>query len=107
MDQRKWASGRWQVKPGMEQQFIERWTTWLSWSRDNVPGFRSATLIRSEDDTDRFTSISEWDSNAAAKAWKLTPGFAERLGPVREACSESIGGDFDLVVHIGSPGSEG
>jgi heme-degrading monooxygenase HmoA len=105
MDAHKWASGRWQVMPGREQEFIERWTAWLTWTRDNVAGFRSATLLRSEDDPDRFTSISDWDTNAAANAWKLTPGFTEHLGPVRAPCTEFIGGDFDLVAHVASGGS--
>ena len=100
MDQRKYASGRWQVKQGREAEFIERWTTWLTWTKDVVPGFRSATLLRSDDDPDRFTSFSVWDDAAAARDWKMTPGFAERLSPVRELCQESIGGDFAVAAHL-------
>ena len=103
MDTGKWASGRWQVKAGKESEFIERWTAWLSWTGENIAGFRSANLLRSEDDPGRFTSFSEWDDDASAKAWKLDPGFAEKLGPVRELCDEFDGGDFDLAAAVAAP----
>jgi heme-degrading monooxygenase HmoA len=97
---RKFASGRWQVKAGQEDDFVDRWTAWLIWTRDTVPGFRSAKLLRSDDDADRFTSVSDWDDAASAREWKMTPGFAERLARVRETCDEFIGGDFDLVAEV-------
>jgi heme-degrading monooxygenase HmoA len=100
METRKWASGQWQVKAGMEDDFIDRWTAWLVWTRDTVPGFRSARLLRSDDARNRFTSVSDWDDAASARAWKMTPGFAERLGRARELCDEFVGGDFDLAAEV-------
>ena len=96
----KWASGRWQVKAGKGSEFVDRWTAWLTWTKQSVPGFRSAMLLRSEDDPDRFTSMSDWDDDASVKAWKMTSGFAERLGAVRELCDEFVGGDFDLAAAV-------
>jgi heme-degrading monooxygenase HmoA len=100
METRKWASGQWQVKAGMEDDFIDRWTAWLVWTRDTVPGFRSARLLRSDDAGDRFTSVSDWDDAASARAWMTTPGFAERLGRVRELCDEFVGGTFELAAEV-------
>jgi heme-degrading monooxygenase HmoA len=103
MDERKWASGRWQVKAGKENEFIQRWTAWLTWTSENVPGFRSARLLRSEDDPGRFTSFSDWDDDASVKAWKMTSGYEEKLGPVKELCDEFMGGDFDLAASVKAP----
>jgi Antibiotic biosynthesis monooxygenase len=91
METRTWASGQWQVKAGREGDFIDRWTAWLVWTRDTVPGFRSARLLRSDDAGDRFTSVSDWVT---------TPGFAERLGRVRELCDEFVGGTFELAAEV-------
>src|SRR5438093_10538584 len=54
MDGSNWASGRWQVQAGKHDEFVERWTTWLSPTSGNVPGFRSARLLRSDDDQSTF-----------------------------------------------------
>jgi heme-degrading monooxygenase HmoA len=89
----------------MVDEFVSRWQTWLEWTAENIPGFRSAKLLRSEDDPQRFTSISDWDDDATLKAWKESPGFAERIGPVREVCDEFVGGDFDVAVSVKAPGS--
>ena len=102
MGEGKWASGRWQVKDGQAEEFVSRWSAWLGWTSDNIPGFRSATLLRSEDDPNRFTSISDWDDDASLKAWKTSAGFAERMGPVRELCDEFVGGDFDVAASFGA-----
>jgi heme-degrading monooxygenase HmoA len=100
MGEGKWASGRWQVKPGREGEFIDRWTAWLTWTKENVQGFRSARLLRSEDVPGRFTSFSDWDDDASVKAWNTTPGYEEKLGPVRELCDEFMGGEFDLAAAV-------
>ena len=99
----KWASGRWQVKDGMADEFVQRWSDWLSWTSQTVPGFRSATLLRSQDDPQRFTSISDWDDDASVKAWKSTPGFAERIQSVQALCDEFLGGDFDVAATFSAP----
>jgi heme-degrading monooxygenase HmoA len=49
-----WASGNWSVSPGKENEFIDRWRDWLEWSRDNITGFRSATLIRDAQNDNHF-----------------------------------------------------
>jgi len=99
----KWASGRWQVKEGKADEFVERWKGWLNWTSRTVPGFRSATLLRSEDDPLRFTSVSDWDDDASVKAWKMTPGFQEQIESVKELCDDFVGGDFDVAASFSTP----
>ena len=89
-----WASGAWTVRAGSEDQFVSRWDAWLSWTKDNAEGFRSATLIRSEADGRRFVSFSDWDSADARGAWEGSDGFAERIAPVRELCDDVQTGNF-------------
>ena len=102
MGEGAWASGRWQVKEGKADEFIERWRDWLSRTSQGVPGFGSARLLRSKDDPLRFTSISDWDDDASRDAWKASPAFMEGLASVKELCDEFVGGDFDVATVVTS-----
>ena len=82
MHEAKWASGRWEVKDGMVDEFVKRWKDWLGSTSKDIAGFRSARLLRSEDDPLRFTSFSAWGDNASLEAWKSSPGFQEGLASV-------------------------
>ena len=107
MDDRSVASGQWKVKAGKESEFIERWTAWLKWTSENLPGFRSATLMRSQEDRTRFTSVSDWDDDASRTAWKNSPGFREKLPSVVALCDEFFGGDFEVAVDVSAPALRG
>jgi heme-degrading monooxygenase HmoA len=89
-----WASGVWTVRAGSEDEFVERWRTWLEWTSKNAPGFRSATLIRNEADGRRFESFSDWDDADARATWESSDGFRERMAPVRELCDDVQTGNF-------------
>jgi heme-degrading monooxygenase HmoA len=100
MTEGKWASGRWQVKEGKVEEFIKRWSAWLGSTSQNVQGFRSARLLRAEDNPLLFTSVSEWDDGASRNAWKDSPGFNEGMESAKELCDEFLGGDFDVSAVI-------
>ena len=100
MDDVKWASGQWRVKDGQVEEFVRRWTDWLTWSSENIPCFRSARLLRNESDPQRFTSFSDWDDEASRTAWTSSDGFAEKLGAVRECVDEFVGDSFSLVASV-------
>jgi heme-degrading monooxygenase HmoA len=103
MDHSKWASGRWQVKEGKADEFMQRWGEWLTWTSEHAPGFRWAKLLRAEDDPQRYTSMSEWDDDASLKAWKTTEGFTEKFESCKQLCDEFVGGDQDEVVSVSAP----
>lgn len=99
---KKWASGRWKVKQGSENEFIERWKEWLGWTSTSVPGFRSAKLIQSDDDSSQFTSFSDWAGDAELQAWKTSDDFRQKFGAVRELCDDVQTADFDLAAEFSS-----
>jgi heme-degrading monooxygenase HmoA len=93
-----WASGNWRVKEGNEEEFVKRWKEWLGWSSQNIPGFVSATLVRSTQDARHFVSFSAWQDAASRDAWKSSSGFAEQFPMVKDLCDEFEGGDCELVA---------
>ena len=103
MDEGKWASGRWQVKEGKADEFIERWGQWLGWTSQNVSGFRSTKLLRSDEDPLRFTSIADWDDDGSVRAWKTSENFRASIQSCRELCDEFLGGDFGVAVSFSAP----
>jgi Antibiotic biosynthesis monooxygenase len=53
-----YSTSNWFVMAGSEEEFVRRWTALAEWVKNNVPGARSAVLIRSTDDPRRFLSVS-------------------------------------------------
>jgi heme-degrading monooxygenase HmoA len=95
-----WASGLWTVKAGSEDEFVERWKAWLEWTSENAPGFRSATLVRSDADGRRFESFSDWESAEARAAWMSSDGFRDLMAPVRELCDTVEAGTFTTAASF-------
>ncbi len=57
------------IRPGMEQEFIERWQKEIDALRSQK-GFRSRELIRVAQGEGAFVVLSEWDSPEDYQAWR-------------------------------------
>ena len=64
-----YSSGEWLVQAGSEEDFIERWNTFIEWSLNNAPGAESFVLVRSTEDPSRFLSLGAWENQEALEAW--------------------------------------
>jgi len=53
-----YSSGKWLVRAGSEEEFIETWTTFIEWSLNNALGAESFVLVRSMEDP-LFGSVGE------------------------------------------------
>ena len=97
-----YTSGRWKVKPGQEQAFVERWTEFTQWSLENSDGAEHFALIQDSNDPSRFLSFGAWAGNEAVEGWRTAPDFSERLGRCRELCDEFEARDYTLAAAVGS-----
>ena len=88
MTGQSYSSGEWSVRAGSEEEFVDRWTTFIEWSLDNAPGAESFVLVRSTEDPRRFLSLGAWESQEAQEAWREMPRMQELLGQCRELCEE-------------------
>ena len=93
-----WASGSWQITPGKEEEFVQRWTEFLSWTRENREGFNQARLLKDHKDPQHFVSVAEWESPEARAGWQNDPGFPERMGACRALCTDFYGSDYTLAA---------
>ena len=73
----------WQVKPGREKDFVERWSEWVEWShRQGL--CEHALLLRDDESPLTYVSFGPWEDIAAVRAWRGLPGYQERVERLRE-----------------------
>jgi heme-degrading monooxygenase HmoA len=67
---RSYSSGEWLVKVGSEQEFIQRWNSFIEWTLKEAPGAVCFVLVRSTEEPRRkFLSLGAWESQQAQEAW--------------------------------------
>lgn len=73
----------WHVRPGREEEFVDRWREWVDWSGHE--GFAAqALLLRDLESPQKFVSFGPWESAAAVRNWRTLPGYAERVARLSE-----------------------
>jgi quinol monooxygenase YgiN len=95
-----YASGTWHVTAGREQEFVERWTEFLQWTRKDHQAMLTATLLRDEKVPGHYVSIAEWADAASRDAWKNSAEFASHFGACRALCDHMTGSDYAREVTI-------
>ena len=89
----------WTVKPGHEEEFVQRWREFADWSA--VQGLRSsAKLFRDVERPCTFLSFGPWESFEAQQAWKDDPDFKERIMRVRQHVEDFTPSVFELVTAV-------
>lgn len=94
------ASGTWQVKPGLEQDFVRRWTEFLRWTRQDHPAMLVATLLQDRAVPGHFVSFAEWTDEQSRDAWKRSPEFMGHFAACRALCQDMTGSDYDRAVSV-------
>jgi heme-degrading monooxygenase HmoA len=98
-----YSSGEWEVRAGSEEEFVQRWTTFIEWSLENAPGAGSFVLVRSTEDPTKFLSLGSWESQEAQQAWREIPRMQELLDQCRELCEEFDSHSYTLAASPKGP----
>lgn len=96
-----YTAGIWIVKPGHEPEFVAAWQEFAEWSLTTVGGARWAKLLQDRATPNRFASFGSWDSLEAIEAWRVHPGFAERMARLRDLVETLEPSTLEAVVEIG------
>jgi heme-degrading monooxygenase HmoA len=94
------STTHWHLKDGKQEEFIERWTIFLNWTRETQDGLEAARLVADEEDPRHFLSFGEWRDSAARQAWQDAPRFIELLMPCLEVCDDMQGSQYEVKVTI-------
>jgi len=95
-----YSSGEWSVQAGSEEEFIERWTTFIEWSLDNAPGAESFVLVQNMEVPSKFLSLGAWENQDAQEAWRGMPRMQELFGQCRELCEEFEFNPYTLAASL-------
>ena len=78
-----YTHGRWVVKPGREDEFVEAWRELADWAMIEVPGAMGATLLRDHEQSNVFISFGPWHDREAAEKLRTAVGLDERFERLR------------------------
>ena len=89
----------WRVKPGQEDEFVERWREWAEWSHRQ--GLRAhARLLRDVESTGTFVSFGPWETVAAVRMWRGESGYHERVARLQELVEHFEPRTLEQVAEI-------
>ena len=95
-----YAAGTWHVTDGSQDEFVQKWTELLEWTREEFPAMTEGLLIHDRNDAGHYFSFTGWDDEASRDAWKQSDGFKQRMGACRELCDRMVGSDYDLAASV-------
>jgi heme-degrading monooxygenase HmoA len=95
-----YSSGVWIAMPGREAEFVAAWREFAEWSLATIEGAGWAKLLQDRAQSNRFVSYGPWESLEAIDAWRSHPGFAERIGRIREMIEGLEPSTLDAVVEV-------
>ena len=93
--------GRWLVKPGNDDLFVEAWKGLGTFFQllPEPPGV--GTLVRSVDNPRLFYSFGPWPSAQAVAAMRANPRTPAELAKVITLCEQAEPGTFSHVATVG------
>src|SRR5262245_36076834 len=97
---KQFASGDWVVADGKQDEFLQRWTEFLEWTRAEAPGLIEAHLLRDTQDPRHFVSFSGWPDEASRPQWRTHDGFQSHLDAARNLCASFSNSDFELATEV-------
>lgn len=97
---KRFASGDWVVAEGKEDEFLQRWTEFLQWTKSEAPGMIEAHLLRDEQNPLHFLSLSEWSDEGSRNTWRAHPDFRSHLEAVRSLCDTFANSDYELATEV-------
>jgi quinol monooxygenase YgiN len=96
-----YSSGEWLVRAGSEQEFIQRWNSFIQWTLNEAPGAVSFVLVRSTEEPSKFLSLGAWESQQAQEAWREMSQMQVMLGQCRALCDEFDTHRYTLAASRG------
>ena len=75
--------GRWLVREGSEDRFVEEWKRLAAWATREVPGGPWAVLLRDREKPGQFFSFGPWVSLEAVADFRSRPEFQDALHRMR------------------------
>lgn len=95
------SMGVWDVKKGMEDEFVEAWRSFAEWTSRNRQGALGVQLLRERTFPQRFVTIGPWENVESLKAWRESDEFLEFFDRAKRLCTDIRPMTLDPVISIG------
>ncbi|HKU68108.1 MAG TPA: antibiotic biosynthesis monooxygenase family protein [Candidatus Baltobacteraceae bacterium] len=95
-----YTMGIWNVKAGMEPQFIDAWSQLARWTKSACAGAESVVLLQDSANPRRFVSVGPWRSAADVAAWRETDEFENAVAQMRPMLESFEPGTLTPVVRF-------
>lgn len=92
--------GIWTVKAGNEKAFTDAWRAFAEWTLKNQPGNAKATLLRDEEQPQRFISFGPWKNHESIRSWRNQPEFKKFIAKARDLCEDIKPHTLKAVVNL-------
>lgn len=101
METRVYTHALWQVRQGMEDEFVEAWAEMGAvFTSLPKPPVGPGTLIRSTTDPLRYYSFGPWRSAEDVAAMRDDPRARDAMERIRALCTEAAPGLYEVVREI-------
>ena len=94
------AFGYWTVKPGKEEQFLEKWQNFANWTLNHFRDARWTYMVRDQEKSNEFVSFGPWNSPESIAAWRQSPKFITAVAELEELCDMVQPVTMREVTHI-------
>jgi heme-degrading monooxygenase HmoA len=94
-----YTSGLWIVKAGEDDAFVAAWREFVTWAAEQ-DGHGTFRLLQDMDNPAHYLSIAPWDTFEAQENWRALEEFSERIGRVRDHCSEFVPSIYQLAAQV-------
>jgi heme-degrading monooxygenase HmoA len=91
--------GIWTVKIGREEDLVRAWQELADRTKDDFPD-EAATLLRDQDQPNRFISFGPWESLAQIEQWRASETFQQGVGKIRALLEDFTPHTMDVVGGI-------
>ena len=98
---RVWTHGVWSVKPGREDEFVERWEVMVREATAALAPPERPWLLRDRERPNVFVSFGPWEDVEQVHAFRSSDTFADGQAALREVLEGFEPRTFDEVVAGG------
>jgi heme-degrading monooxygenase HmoA len=95
-----YLSTSWVVKPGLEDEFVARWSEVADWTAAHGLA-AAAMLLRDVEQPNRFISFGPWLSVDAIRQWRAGPEFHERVARLHDVVDSFEPLTLEVVAETG------
>jgi len=92
--------GIWMIKPGKENEFVSKWSSFADWTKKNISDVGTGRLLQDTKDPLKFISFGDWQSEVVIQNWRNSDAFKNFVDSVKDICQDFQPNSLKLVASF-------